>query len=87
LLDGAQDIARARDVGEVDLGLDLFFAVSGARRSSRGTRRRFEAPAKMFPHQVGFEIFQRAGVGFLLGYAHRSQHVKNFPALDFQLTG
>jgi len=41
----------------------------------------------MFPHQVGFVIFQRTGVRFFLGYAHPGQDVKNFPALDFQLTG
>jgi hypothetical protein len=29
LCDGAQHIAGPRDVGEVDLGLDLVFAVSG----------------------------------------------------------
>jgi hypothetical protein len=27
--DGAQHVSRPRNVGEVDLGLDLFFAVSG----------------------------------------------------------
>jgi len=41
----------------------------------------------MLAHQVGFEIFQRTGVGFFLGDAHRGEDVKNFPALDFQLTG
>ena len=41
----------------------------------------------MLAHQVGFEIFQRTGVCFFLGDADRGQDVKNFPALDFQLTG
>ncbi len=41
----------------------------------------------MFPHQVGFVIFQGTGVRFLLRDAYRGQDVKNFPALDFQLTG
>jgi hypothetical protein len=43
-------------MGEVDLGLDLFFAVSGARGRFRRTRRRIEAAAEMSPHQVGFVI-------------------------------
>jgi hypothetical protein len=74
-------------MGEVDLGLDLFFAVSGARGRFRRTRRRIETAAEMLPHQVRFVIFQRTGVRFLLRDAHRGQHVKNFLALDFQLTG
>ncbi len=41
----------------------------------------------MLSHQVRFMVFQRAGVGFFLGDAYRGQNVKNFPALDFQLTG
>jgi hypothetical protein len=41
---------------EVDLGLDLFFAVSGT-RSPRRTRRCVEAAAEMSPHQFGFVIF------------------------------
>jgi hypothetical protein len=85
--DSAQHVSRPRNVGEVDLGLDLFFAVNRARSSPRRTRRRFGAAAEMLPHQVRFVIFQRAGVRFLLRDAHRGQHVKNFPALDFQLTG
>jgi hypothetical protein len=85
--DGAQYVSRPRNVGEVDLGLDLFFAVNRARSSPRRTRRRFGAAAEMLPHQVRFVIFQRAGVRFFLRDAHRGQHIKNFPALDFQLTG
>jgi hypothetical protein len=72
---------------EVDLGLDLFFAVSRAGVSLRGIRRSFGTAAKMFPHQVRFVIFQRTGVRFLLRDAHRGQRVKNFLTLDFQLTG
>jgi hypothetical protein len=71
---------------EVDLGLDLVFAASGTRGLGR-TRRRLAAAAEMFPHQFRFVLFQRTGVRFLLRDAHRGQHVKNFLALDFQLTG
>jgi len=87
LCDRAQHIARSRNMREVDLGLDLFFAGSGARRWPRRTRRCIGTAAEMFPHQVRFVIFQRTGVRFLLRDTHRGQCVKNFLALDFQLTG
>jgi hypothetical protein len=35
LRDEAQDVSGSRDMREVDLGLDLFFAVSGTRSSLR----------------------------------------------------
>jgi len=41
----------------------------------------------MFPHQFRFVILKRTGVRFFLRDAHRGQNVKNFLALDFQLTG
>jgi hypothetical protein len=68
---------------EVDLGLDLFFAVSGSRSGLRRTRRGIGTAKEMPPHQFRFVIFQRTGVRFLLRHAHRGQYVKNFPALDF----
>jgi hypothetical protein len=86
LRDGAQYISRPRNMREVDLGLDLFFAASGT-RGFGGTRRRVGSAAEMFSHQFRFVIFQRTGVRLLLRNAHRGQHVKNFLALDFQLTG
>jgi hypothetical protein len=55
LRDGAQYIPRARDMREVDLGLDLFFAVRGT-RSPRRTGRCVGAAAEMSPHQFGFVI-------------------------------
>jgi hypothetical protein len=72
---------------EVDLGLDLVFAVSSTRRSLRRTGCRIRAAAEMLSHQIRFVVFQRTGVRFLLRDTHRGQHVKNFLALDFQLTG
>src|SRR5450755_3029953 len=72
---------------EIDLGLDLVFAVSGTRRRLRGTGCRIGAPAEMLAHQIRFVVFQRTGVRFLLRDTHRGQRVKNFLALDFQLTG
>jgi hypothetical protein len=72
---------------EVDLSLEIFFAVSGTRRSLGRTGRRIGTAAEMLSHQIRFMLFQRTGVRFLLRDAHRGQHVKNFLALDFQLTG
>jgi hypothetical protein len=86
LRDGTQHVARPRDMREVDLGLDLFFAVSGT-RCLRRTWRCLGTATQMFPHQFRFVLFQRTGVRLLLGNANRGQHVKNFLALDFQLTG
>jgi len=86
LRDEAQNVSRSRNMREVDLGLDAFFAVGGT-RSLRRTGRPLEAATEMLPHQFRFVLFQRTGVRFLLRNAHRGQHVKNFFALDFQLTG
>jgi hypothetical protein len=87
LSDGTQHVSRPRDIREVDLGLDTVVGGSGARGRLRRTGRRVGAAAEMFPHQFRFVIFQRTGVGFLLRDAYRGQRVKNFLALDFQLTG
>jgi hypothetical protein len=57
LRDEAQDVSRSRNMREVDLGLDLFFAVSGTRRSLRRTRRCVGAAAEMLPHQFRFMLF------------------------------
>jgi hypothetical protein len=72
---------------EVDFGLDLFFAMSCARRRLRRTWRRIGTAAEMLAHQIRFVVFQGTRVRFLLRHAHRGQHVKNLSALDFQLTG
>jgi hypothetical protein len=76
-------------VREIDLGFDFVFAgaVTGAGGGPRGTCGSIGAATKVFAHQVGFVVFQRTGVCFFLGDAHRGQDVKDFPALDFQLTG
>jgi len=86
LCDGAQHVSRPRNIRQVNFGLDSFVAVGGT-RSFRRTRRSLGAAAEMLSHQFRFVIFQRTGVRFLLRNTHRGQHVKNFLALDFQLTG
>jgi hypothetical protein len=79
--DGAQHIAGAGNIRQVNLGLDAFVDGRGA-RGLRRTRRRLRAAAEMFSHQVSFVIFQRTGVRFLLRDADYSQRVQNFSALD-----
>jgi hypothetical protein len=58
LRNGTQHVTRSRDMREVDLSLNLFFTVRGARGRSRRTRCRIRAAAEMFSHQVRFVIFQ-----------------------------
>jgi len=86
LRDGAQHVSGPRNIRQVNLGLDAFVAMGGT-RSLRRTRRSLGAAAEMLSHQFRFVIFQRTGMRFLLRNTHRGQHVKNFFALDFQLTG
>ena len=60
-----QHIARTRDVRQINLGPDFFFAAQGA----RGTRRRglcFRRAADVGPHFFCFMLFQRTGMGLLL---------------------
>src|ERR1019366_3905516 len=88
LRDGAQHVARPRNMREIDLGFDFVFGVSGggARRPCR-TRAGLGAGAKMLADEFSFVFLQRTRVRLLLGDTHRGQHVKNLLALDFQFTG
>jgi hypothetical protein len=87
LLDGAERVAGARDVGEIDLGFEFFFAVLGGAGGPGGCGRGVAAGTNIFAHQFGFVVFERTGVRFLFGNADGREGVKNFPALDFQLPG
>ena len=88
LRDRTQNIARAGDMREIDLGFYFVRSMSGgcARRPC-GSRSSIGAGAKMLANEFGFVFFQRTRVRLLLGNTHRGQHVKNLFALDFQLTG
>jgi len=68
-------------MGQVDLGLNLVFAASGAGRL-RGSRRIIGPSAKTFADQFRLVLFQRTGVRFLLGNADFLKDVKNRLALD-----
>jgi hypothetical protein len=45
------------------------------------------APLEMDANLLGFMIFKRAGVRFLLGNADFFQHIENRLTFDFQLPG
>jgi hypothetical protein len=57
LRDRAQNITRAGNMRQVDLGLDLVFDVSGAGRLRR-PRGGFGTSAEMFADQLRFMLFQ-----------------------------
>ena len=81
-----QHITGLGDVRQINLGLDLIRSrMSGTGRPS-GTvsiTRAFEVGTNFFR----FVLFERAGMGLLLGDTHFRQYVKNSLALNFQLPG
>lgn len=86
LSDGAHYIARAGDVGQVDLGLDLVVVSAGSAGGS-GRRRGRGARLKMDADFFRLKVFQRTGMGLLLGNPDFRQDVENGPAFNFQLAG
>jgi len=68
LRDGAQDIARTRNMRQIDLGFDFFFTAQRARGPGRRTLR-FLA-SDMGPDLFCFMLLDRAGMRLLLGDAH-----------------
>ena len=83
---GSQHISRPGDVGQIDLGLDLFFAANGT-RGFRARRRRFGGAAQVDPHFFRFVILDGTGMGLLLRHPDGCQRVENGFALHFQLSG
>jgi hypothetical protein len=86
LRDGAQHVARTRNMREVDLGLDFVFDVGGG-AGCPGSRPGLGMGPKTFPHQFGFVLFQGAGMRLFLRDTDFRQYVKNGLTLDLQLTG
>jgi hypothetical protein len=84
--DGVQHIARLGNVGEINLGLDFIRINSAGARSPAGTLR-FTAGDKVGPHLHRFVLFQRTGMGLLLGDPYFRKHVENSFTFDFQLPG
>jgi hypothetical protein len=66
LRDRLQHISRPGDVRQVNLGFDFVFAAQCAGGSRRGSR--FSGRAEVHPYLFCFEVFQRTGMGLLLGH-------------------
>jgi hypothetical protein len=86
LSNGSQHISGTGDVGQINLGLDFFFAAQWTRRLRAG-RRRFGRAAQVDPHFFRFVILDRTGMGLLLRHPDGCQRVENGFALHFQLSG
>lgn len=88
LADGLQHVAGLGDVGEVNLGLDTFdFTADRARRFGGCGGLAFGAATKMGTDLLRLVLFQRTGVGFLLGDTYFRKNVENRLAFYFQLPG
>jgi hypothetical protein len=85
LLDRAQHITGTRDMREIDLGLDLFFGTSGARRSCRCVIVVGVGP-DMLTDEFCLVLLKRAGMRFLLRDTNYGKNVKNCLALDLQFS-
>jgi hypothetical protein len=72
-------------VRQINLGLDFFFATQTAGGLGRG--RRFMRCAEVNPHLLRLKVFQRTGMGLLLGHPDCLQDIENSLALNFQLPG
>jgi hypothetical protein len=63
-----QHVSRPRDVRQIDLGPDFFFAAQWA-RGARGRRLRFSRAAKVDSYLVRLMLLDRAGMCLLLGHS------------------
>jgi hypothetical protein len=82
---GLENIARAGNMGQINLRLDFWFA---ARRVSwpGQVRRGFRRPTEVGSHFFSFVFFERAGVSLLLGDSGKREHIQNGFALNFQFS-
>jgi len=72
-------------VRQVNLGLDFFRASMGAARRSSGTLP--IGTLKVGTNFFGLVLFDRTGMGLLLGDANFGQRIEDRLAFDFQLPG
>jgi hypothetical protein len=86
LLQGLQHVTGTRDVRQINLGFDLVAVTHRGTPRVRGLLR-FTMAAEMCPHLFGFVLFNRTGMGFLLGDADNGEYVQDRFALDFQFPG
>lgn len=81
LLNGAQNISRPGNVGQINLRL-LFDRCGPRRRIRRG----LSTTAQGGAHTPGLVFLNRAGMRFLLCNSHLWQDVENHSAFHFQLS-
>jgi hypothetical protein len=72
-------------VRQVNLGFDFVFAPRIAGGSRRGSR--FSGRTEVHPYFFCFEVFQRTGMGLLLGHPDCLQDIENSLTFNFQLPG
>jgi hypothetical protein len=86
LRNGSQDISRAGNVRQVDLGLDFFFPAQRA-RGTGSLGMPFGGAADVQAHFFRFVLLQRTGMRFLLGHSDHRKSIENSFALHFQFSG
>jgi hypothetical protein len=85
LAQGVKNVARLRNMGQINLGLERFVAVGPACPGSLVSGM-FVAGAEVHPHLFRLEILQRAGMRFFLSDPQPRQRVGDRLALDFQFS-
>jgi hypothetical protein len=80
-----QHVSGFRDVRKINLGPDLVWRGVARARGRLGRRVSLARPAEVDPNFFRFVVFERTGMGFLLGNPDFGQHIENRFALDFQL--
>ncbi len=85
LRNSAQHIPGTRDVRQVDLGFDFFFAAQRTRGFRRGSLR-IGLASNMSPDLVCFVVLDRTGMRLLLSHSDKRKRVENGLALDFQFS-
>ena len=84
--DGFQNVAGLGNIGEIDLGLDLI-GVGAARPGRPAGSLRCAGGAEVGADFLRFVVFERTGMGLLLGDSDFRKYVENRFAFDFQLPG
>jgi len=72
-------------VRQINLCLDFFFAAQSAGGLGRSSP--FGGSTEMDPYFLCLKVFQRTGMGLLLGHPDGLQDIENSLALNFQLPG
>jgi hypothetical protein len=85
LADGAEHVARLGYVREINLGAE--FVIPGAGVPGLFSGRRLGVGGKVLPDLLRLVRLNRTGMGLLLGDADGGEHIQDFLALDFQLSG